>query len=223
MPAHSVNKKLFAAGGALLCVLLLAAGYLCGSLTAREKEPDAAPVKTEFTEEGLPRMLPYAQAIYDAYLKPISVTGVLWQNFFPKDMSPLYGEGELLLPLAAALGDGEDLALCMEGLLSAGYVDEVLTRCFVLQPDSIRRACEETYLPEKDAYSFYGLGGGPAVPVVTGSRLVGRQMTVSYTWYLGNPAAEDFSYQPGDSGELTIDFSTESVWYIKNRIIQNIA
>ena len=214
--------------GVLAGVLLFAGGVAAARLLPVPKAK-ARPAYSEgergepaggdqLSPEGLPLMGPYERAIYDAYLGPIAVTGIFWRDFSAEDMSGL--EGDTLLALVETLEPARIYDNREEELLPAGFVEETLARYFPLQPEEIRAACGDAYLPDKAAYSYPGgLGGGPAVPVVTGSEWDGKLLNVHYTWYVGDPGADAFRYIPSDSGELTLDLSAEPVRYLSNRMI----
>lgn len=208
-------KIMFVALGVLIF------GIIIGFFAAFFYAPDGkVSENTTFTKEGLPIMGAYEQAIYDAYLKPIQMTGVLWHNFSSEDMSELLADQDFLLSLVVALDYAGAQGYLNNGLLPADYVNSILTRYFPLEPDMIRNTCKELYVAEKDAYSYSGgLGGGPAIPVVTNTVLKSKVMKIRYTWYIGDPNSDTFSYMPAHDGELVMDFSNEFPQYMANCIL----
>lgn len=200
---------------------LLILGIIIGFFTAFFYVPNRRVSENiKFTEEGLPIMSAYEQAIYDAYLKPIQVTGIFWHNFSAEDMSELLTDQDVLLSLAVTLDYAGAQSYLNNSLLPADYVNSILTRYFPLQPDMIRNTCKDLYQTEKDAYSYSGgLGGGPAIPVVTHTVLKNKVMNIYYTWYIGDPNSDTFSYIPDCNGELVMDFSNEFPKYIANHIL----
>lgn len=200
----------------LASLCLFAAGFILGNFVRPIR---LAPTKPQTDAEALPVMEAYSRTIYDAYLDAIAVTGLLRKDFSPEDTASLE-EGEFLLSLAVALGGPAMQAGLQNGLLPAGFVENTLSQRLCLQPEQVRSACSGAYLPEEDAYRFVGgLGGGPAIPVITGSELKNRQMLIRYTWYTGDPAADTFYYRPENRGELVMDFSLDPPRYLSNKIL----
>jgi len=55
---------------------------------------------------------------------------------------------------------------------------------------------------------------------VTGFNQNGKLLTIQYTWYVGDPAADEFRYASDDSGELLVELSGDTFRYLSNKVIE---
>lgn len=210
------NGKFVAIISVLLAVFLFVGGFALGAYSAK---PDwEGTTSGQMTGEGLPVMSAKNRNLYETYVAPISVTGLLYRNFSPEDASSLLTEnGSTLMYVLDALK--QEQVKEFDGAIPAKFVEEELLAVLPLQVWNIKEACASIYDETTDTYAYTsGLGGGPAIPIVMESRQDGKIITLRYTWYLGDPAADTFRYIPGDSGELMIEINNNRCKYISNKI-----
>lgn len=205
----------------LLAAGLFALGFALGSYTAPPVSEKTQEEQTVLSDEGLPIMNAKNRGLYESYLEPIAVTGLLYRNFSPEDISALLADGSTgLLTLVEALENKQMSEYMRAEMIPAAFVDEVLTKRFSLRADKIHEVCADIYNEESDAYHYTGgLGGGPAIPIVTGSITEGKLITIYYVWFVGDPSADTFKYMAGASGQLIIDLSGDDFKYLSNRVV----
>lgn len=220
---YETKKKWMIPAAILFSVCLFAGGLVLGSYTAQPATEKVQAEQTVFSDEGLPIMNAQNRALYERYISPIAITGILYRNFSPEDISSLLEGGSTgLLNLVAALERQKMSENTQDAKVSAAFVDEVLSTRFPLRKDKIRNVCAAIYDVESDTYYYEGgLGGGPFVPVVTGSTTNGRLTTISYTGYVGDPSADEFKYKAGISGEMIIEVNGNDFKYISNRVLDS--
>ena len=216
---HNKPKKMSVILAIVLAVVLFVGGYALGAYTATTSNENHAD-QMVFSDEGLPIMSAKNREAYDAYVNPISVTGVLRRNWSPEDVSGLVEYGsDSLLTLFNALEP--EIVEQSEGAIPTAIVEETLSRRFPLFPEKIRETCENIYNSSTDVYEYSGgLGGGPAVPIVTGIEENGKLMTILYTWYTSDPAADGFRYIADSSGVLIVEINGGDFQYRSNKVIE---
>ena len=212
----SKSGKFVAILSVLLAIFIFTGGFALGAYSAKPDWEGTTP--GQMTGEGLPVMSAKNRNLYETYVAPISVTGLLYRNFSPEDVSSLLTEnGSTLMFVLDALR--QEQIQEFDGAIPAKFVEEELLAVLPLQIWNIKDACASIYDEATDTYAYNsGLGGGPAIPIVMESRQDGKIITLRYTWYLGDPAADTFRYIPGNSGELMIEISNDRCKYISNKI-----
>lgn len=202
-------------------ICLFAGGFALGTYMEKPNNLVTSEEALVFSNEGIPVMNAQNRALYESYISPISITGILYRNFSPEDISALLEDGSAgVLSLVEVLEKEKMQEYIQTGKVPATFVDEVLTKHFPLRVDTIRGACADIYDAESDTYLYTGgLGGGPAIPVVTGSMVQGNLTTIYFTWYVGDPAADTFRYIADCNGELIVDLSDGDFKYLSNKSI----
>jgi len=221
---YTKNNKWRAVVSAILCLVIFAGGFALGAYL-----PNMTVISEanggELTPEGLPIMSASNRNVYDKYVGNIYITGLLRRNFSPEDISELVAHGGTsLLTLANALKREEfEKNDWFDGAVPADFADTVLSTYFPLSKDKIREVCADIYDAQTNTYSYIGgLGGGPALPIVTGFNQNGKLLTIQYTWYVGDPAADEFRYASDDSGELLVELSGDTFRYLSNKVIETL-
>lgn len=215
---HKQQKKWMAVLAAVLAVVLFAGGYSLGAYTSGQNG-ERYRDELVLSEEGLPVMSAKSREIYETYITPIEITGILRSNWSPEDISNLVGYGsDSLLTLFHALQP--NAVEQFDGALPADLVEQTLSARFPLSPEKIREVCADRYQAEDGTYDYSGgLGGGPAVAIVTGFQRDKQLTTIYYTWFVGDPTADEFRYAADDSGELVVRNQKNEMQYISNKII----
>jgi len=220
---YTKNNKWRAVVSVILCLVIFAGGFALGAYLPNRtviSETNGG----ELTPEGLPIMSASNRNVYEKYVGNIAITGLLWRNFSPEDISTLLErDGASLLTLANALEREEfEKNDWFDGAVPADFADTVLSDYFPLSKDKVREVCADIYDAQTNTYQYTGgLGGGPATPIVTGFNQNGKLLTIYYTWYIRDPAANEFRYKADDSGELIIELSGNTFRYLSNRVIEN--
>ena len=216
--AHSKPKKMSVILAVVLAAVLFGGGYALGAYTVTTSNENHAD-QIVFSDEGLPIMSAKNREGYEAYIKPVFVTGVLRSNWSPEDIASLVQYGsDSLLTLFNALEP--EIVEQSKGAVPAALVDEILSRRFPLYPEKIREVCADIYNATTDVYEYSGgLGGGPAIPIVTGIEENGKLLTILYTWYTMDPAADEFRYMAASSGVLIVEVNSGDFKYLSNKVI----
>jgi beta-lactamase regulating signal transducer with metallopeptidase domain len=203
----------------LLAILLFTGGYALGAYTA---EPEA-PFQEEnsgLSPEGLPVMSAANREVFETYVSPVVVTGLLRVDFTPEDVSALVAhDGNILESVLAAMRP--ELFVQYAGAFPPSAAEEALMAILPLYDGNIQTAFAPFYDEDTDAYALYGgLGGGPATPIVTGSSREGNLLTIYYTWYTGDPAEDEFRYREDDKGVLIVRLDKEGYRYVSNKVME---
>ena len=207
---------------AVLTISFCLVGFTLGSYTPIPVTALSEPNGGELSDEGLPIMSAANRNVYEKYIEPVTTVGLLRKNFSPEDTYALVEHGGMgLLTIVQALKPEEfEKNSDYYQYIPASFADTVLTTYLPLRQEQIRQICAEIYDSESDTYRYFGgLGGGPAIPIVTQFEKDVDLLTVRYTWYISDPAADRFQYNASDSGELIIRLSRDSFQYISNRVI----
>lgn len=215
---HKKQKKWMLVTAALLAIVLFVGGYSLGAYMIVQDSEDYME-ELVFSDEGLPIMSAKSREVYEAYISPIQITGILRRNWSPEDISSLVSNGSdsLLVLFHALQPDAVDES---NGNLPAAIVDDVLSASFPIPADKIREVCADKYNADTDTYEYSGgLGGGPAVAIVTGYKKDGKLLTIYYTWFTGDPSADAFRYAANDSGELVLQLNENQIKYLSNKVI----
>lgn len=209
----------------ILCLVVFIGGFALGAYIPQEPI-SSHPNGGELTPEGLPIMSASNRNIYEAYVSPLAITGILWQNFSPEDISALVeNDGVRLLTILHAL-ERETVELVAfsendDSGLPADFVVDTLCSKLPLYPEQVQAALANVYDTETNTYRYSGgLGGGPALPIVTGFQHDGKLLSIWYTWYVGDPGGDEFRYSSDDSGELMIVLSGDNFRYLSNKVIE---
>lgn len=219
--AFSKNRKTTAILAVMLVVCLCGGSFMLGAYMAQPTLEIPPMEQMVFSNEGLPVMNAHNRELYERYLKPIAVTGILYRNFSPEDISALLEDGSSgLLALVAVLESEKMRENTQNENVSAAFVDEVLTQYFPLRAVTIRDICADIYDANSDTYYYPGgLGGGPFIPIVTGITTNWRLTTLYYTAYVGDPAADTFQYIAKTNGEIVIQVTGNNFKYLSNKVI----
>ncbi len=204
-----------------LAALLFTGGYVLGAYTV---EPQAVRQEENsgVSPEGLPIMSAANREIYEKYFERMAVTGLFRVDFSPEDPSAIVADGGgIMMSVYNVLL--EKPLTDMPETIPASQVEGLLMMILNVNDAAIRNAFADYYDASTDTYELYGgLGGGPSTPIVTGSSRSGDLLTVSYTWYDGDPAADEFRYAEGDSGTLIIRLNKDDYQYVSNKITPRV-
>jgi beta-lactamase regulating signal transducer with metallopeptidase domain len=201
----------------VLSALLFTGGYALGAYYVAP-EPLAHEQNSGLSPEGLPVMSAANREIYEAYLQHISVTGLLRADFTPEDPSALIADGGGIMQSVFNVINPEALEKQAGAVPSAVVVDTLIGKLPVPE-DVIRDAFSGIYDEATDTFELYGgLGGGPSTPIVTGSGIQGELLTISYTWYDADPAADEFRYKAGAEGTLVVRLKGGDYQYVSNKV-----
>ncbi len=200
-----------------LALLLFTGGYALGAYSVQPQEVTLAE-NVGFSPEGLPIMSAKNREVYEAYVQQVAVTGLLRVDFTPEDPSALVANGGDIMRnmynvlLNAPLTD-------IPEAIPASEVEQLLMAKLDVNHAAIRNAFADYYDEATDTYELYGgLGGGPAIPVVTGGSRQGDLLTVNYTWYIGDPSEDIFRYAKDEEGTLVIRLTDDDFQYVSNKV-----
>jgi beta-lactamase regulating signal transducer with metallopeptidase domain len=218
MKYHRPSRGMVVAA-VLLAILLFAGGYALGAYTA-EPEAPSQEENSGLSPEGLPVMSAVNREMFETYVSPVVVTGLLRVDFTPEDISALVAnDGNILESVLAAMRP--ELFAQYAGAFPASVAEEALMAILPVRAENIQTAFAPFYDEDTDAYALYGgLGGGPATPIVTGSSQEGDLLTIYYTWYSGDPAEDEFRYREDDTGVLIIRLEKEEYQYVSNKVME---